>query len=38
MLPEEIPEETFNIDVNLEADWNRLENVNVRFEDFVSCD
>lgn len=24
--------------MNLEVDWDRLENVGVRFEDFVSCD
>lgn len=38
VLFEEVPEVTFDRDVNLEADWDRFKNVDVRFEDFVSCD
>lgn len=28
----------FYLDINLEADWNKLENVDVPFEDYVTCD
>lgn len=37
--PHEVTSENnFNLGVNLETDWNRLQSVYVQFEDFVTCD
>ncbi|KAL3279979.1 hypothetical protein HHI36_017484 [Cryptolaemus montrouzieri] len=38
MLQEEAPEEPLEPDMSLEADWNKLQNTKVQFEDYSTCD
>ncbi|KAL3272208.1 hypothetical protein HHI36_022691, partial [Cryptolaemus montrouzieri] len=38
MSQEEASEEPLEPDMSLEADWNKLQNTEVQFEDYVACD
>lgn len=38
MSQEEASEEPLEPDMSLEADWNKLQNTEVQFEDYVTCD
>ncbi|KAL3275709.1 hypothetical protein HHI36_020458 [Cryptolaemus montrouzieri] len=38
MSQEEASEEPLEPDMSLEADWNKLQNPEVQFEDYVTCD
>lgn len=38
MAQEKTPLKTLDLDMNLEAEQNKLQNVDVQFEDYVGCD